>query len=235
MIEFAEHLLFLNLVAVEPLFGVRRIRRLERQVALGDGEARLVFYTWAIVGNWAFATAVLTLWIAAGRSATSLGLAAFPDGPFVVASTGAALLTLFLLSQIRAARSMTSEDALKLRHRLSALETVVPHSAGERSVFGGVSITAGFCEELLYRGFMMAYLAPWLGWWQAGVASSISFGLGHAYQGAAGVLKTTVVGLVMGGLYLYSGSLWPAIVLHMAIDLQSGGVAHEVLRRTAEG
>jgi membrane protease YdiL (CAAX protease family) len=42
------------------------------------------------------------------------------------------------------------------------------------------------------------------------------------------------VGLVMGGLYLYSGSLWPAIVLHMAIDLQSGGVAHEVLRRTAD-
>jgi hypothetical protein len=83
--------------------------------------------------------------------------------PFVVTLTGAALLALLLLGQIRAARSMTSDDGLKLWRRLKAIETLMPHAAGERSVFVGVSVTAGFCEELLYR--RLAYLAQWLGWW----------------------------------------------------------------------
>jgi membrane protease YdiL (CAAX protease family) len=109
----------------------------------------------------------------------------------------------------------------------------MPHTAGERSVFVGVSVTAGFCEELLYRGFLMAY-AQWLGWWQAGIASAIVFGLSHAYQGSAGVVKTAVVGLVMAGLYAYSGSIWPGIVLHAALDLQAGAVAYEVFSRTAD-
>jgi hypothetical protein len=36
----------------------------------------------------------------------------------------------------------------------------------------------------------MAYMAQWIGWWQAGVASTVIFRIGHAhYQGTAGVLK----------------------------------------------
>jgi membrane protease YdiL (CAAX protease family) len=66
-----------------------------------------------------------------------------------------------------------------------------------------------------------------------GIASAIVFGLAHAYQGAAGIVKTTVVGLVMAGLYAYSGSLWPGIVLHAALDLQGGAVAYQVLSSTA--
>jgi membrane protease YdiL (CAAX protease family) len=207
MIDLADHLLFVMFVAFDPLCGVYMIRRLERQVASGVQEARLTVYTWTIVMQWAFAAAVLTLWIVTGRSAASLGLASFRNAPFVVTLTGAALLALLLMGQIRAAWSMTSDDALKLRRRLEAIETLMPHTAGERTVFVGVSLTAGFCEELLYRGFLMAYLAQWLGWWQAGIASAIVFGLSHAYQGSAGIVKTAVVGLVMAGLYAYSGSI----------------------------
>jgi uncharacterized protein len=92
-------------------------------------------------------------------------------------------------------------------------------------------VTAGFCEELWFRGFLIAYLAQWIGWWQAAVASSVLFGIGHACQGPAGVPKTTGVGLVFAALYGYSGSLWPSIVLHAAIDVQSGAIGYEALRR----
>lgn len=95
-----------------------------------------------------------------------------------------------------------------------------------------LAVTAGFCEELWCRGFLIGYLAQWIGWWQAAVASSVLFGIGHAYQGTAGVLKTTGVGLVMAALYGYCGSLWPSIVLHTAIDVQSGAVGYEALSRT---
>jgi hypothetical protein len=79
MAEIVDHLLFLELAVVEPMFAIALRRRLERRLAQGDKEARLAAYTWTIVSGWAFVVAVLTWWIVAGRSATSLGLAA-PGG-----------------------------------------------------------------------------------------------------------------------------------------------------------
>jgi membrane protease YdiL (CAAX protease family) len=231
MTEIVGHLLALSFV-VDPVCGVASMRRLKRRLAQGDKEARLAAYTWTIVQYWAAAVAVLTWWTVAGRSATSLGLAASGGIPFAVTMTASVLLALVLLGQARAAGSMTSDTARSLRRQMGSADTVVPHTTGERSAFFAVSVSAGFCEELLHRGFLIAYLAQWAGWWQAGLASSVLFGLGHAYQGAAGVLKTTVVGIVMAALYLYCGSLWPSIVLHTAIDVLGGAIGYEALRRT---
>lgn len=234
MTEVADHLLFVILAVGLPVWSAVAMRGLERRLAQDAERARLTAYTETIVSEWALVVAVLALWIVTGRSATSLGLAAFGNIPFAVTSIGTALLVWLLLGQIREARSMTSEAAGRLRGQIATVARLMPHTAGERSVFYGVSLTAGFCEELLYRGFLMAYLAPWIGWWPAGVASAVIFGIGHAhYQGAAGVLKTTAVGGFMAALYLYSGSLWPSIVLHAALDVQGGAVSYEALTRTA--
>ena len=46
--------------------------------------------------------------------------------------------------------------------------------------------------------------------------------MGHAYQGFSGIVKTTLVGLVMALLTVFSGSLLVAMVLHTVIDLTSG-------------
>jgi membrane protease YdiL (CAAX protease family) len=51
-------------------------------------------------------------------------------------------------------------------------------------------------------------------------ASSLIFGLGHAYQGFKGVLSTAVAGLFLGLLFLLSGALIPAMALHALLDLQ---------------
>ncbi len=51
-------------------------------------------------------------------------------------------------------------------------------------------------------------------------ASSLAFGLGHIYQGRAGVLRTGLAGLGFGLLFLLTGSLIPSIVLHAILDLQ---------------
>jgi membrane protease YdiL (CAAX protease family) len=126
-------------------------------------KGRLTAYTETIVFERALVVAVLALWIVAGRSATSLGLAAFGNLRFAVTSGVTALLVWLLLGQIRAARSMTSETAGKLRGQIGTVARLMPQTAGERSVFFGLSMTAGFCEELLYRGFLMANMAQWIG------------------------------------------------------------------------
>ena len=80
--------------------------------------------------------------------------------------------------------------------------------------FGGVSLTAGFCEEFLFRGYFIWALAPWLGWWGAAALSLLIFASGHAYQGWNGALRTGIVGAIFTLVVAIFGSLWPAIALH---------------------
>jgi membrane protease YdiL (CAAX protease family) len=65
------------------------------------------------------------------------------------------------------------------------------------------------------------------------VVSSAVFGLAHAGQGVRGVLATAMVGLLLGGLFLASGSLLLPILLHTLIDLRALAVAHLARREAA--
>ena len=61
------------------------------------------------------------------------------------------------------------------------------------------------------------------------IATSLLFGLGHSHQGTAGVVKTGVTGLVMGTLFLVTGSLLVPMVLHAVVDIGSGRAAYFLL------
>ncbi len=52
------------------------------------------------------------------------------------------------------------------------------------------------------------------------VVAAVAFGAAHAYQGAAGVLLTGVLGGVFAALYLQTGSLLLPVLLHAAVDLR---------------
>jgi membrane protease YdiL (CAAX protease family) len=81
--------------------------------------------------------------------------------------------------------------------------------------------TAGFGEEIIWRGFFMKQIARLFGeqkrssWVIGLVLSSIGFGLAHFHQGPGGMLGNGLVGLVYGIFYLRSGrNLWVPIIAH---------------------
>jgi membrane protease YdiL (CAAX protease family) len=79
--------------------------------------------------------------------------------------------------------------------------------------------TAAFCEEFLYRGYLLAQLSQWVhsvSW--AWIVSSIAFGLAHAYQGWSGVLRAALLGAVLAYPVVHLGSLYPSMVAHALID-----------------
>ncbi len=84
--------------------------------------------------------------------------------------------------------------------------------------------TAGFGEELIFRGFLMAGLARCLGqsrvaWAAALVISSVTFGLVHLPTGWGAVLTTGLNGAILAGVYLVSRrSIWPAYIAHGLSD-----------------
>ena len=104
-----------------------------------------------------------------------------------------------------------------------------------------VAIFAGVYEEILFRGFVLGRLRVALGRLAprtrdvlAVLVSAVLFAAGHGYQGGLGLAQTFAAGVVLASLTLWRGSLWPAIVTHVAIDafgLVAIHALHSVLER----
>jgi hypothetical protein len=110
---------------------------------------------------------------------------------------------------------------------------MLPHDARELRWFSAVAITAGICEELLYRGYLIWYLQHWLPLAAAVVLAAVIFGVGHFYQGPRGMIQTAVVGAFMAAVYLVTGSIFASMALHALMDLYSGRVTFKAYQHTA--
>jgi len=83
---------------------------------------------------------------------------------------------------------------------------------------------AAFGEEMAFRGYFMNRIFDLIGngrvgWISALLLSSLLFGVGHGYQGFAGAIGTTEIGLLLGVMYLVNRrNLWMNIVCHGFID-----------------
>lgn len=87
-----------------------------------------------------------------------------------------------------------------------------------------ISATAGFCEEVAFRGYLVTRLRgifPRGGWVLPLVVSSFAFAAGHGYQGVGGLILLFFLGAMFCGLFLYTKSLWPAILAHFIQDFSA--------------
>ena len=150
------------------------------------------------------------------------------EAPLSVANvlwTGALfLIGICTLLVFRAVRRAMGTEETRLVHQL------MPVTSKERRLFAGLSLCAGFGEEMAYRGYALTALVLATGSATlALIVTSATFGVLHAYQGPIGVVRTGVIGLIMGAVFLHTGSLWPPIVAHTLIDLVAGFVLSERL------
>ena len=202
--------------------------RFKAEVTAGIPGARRRAYRRAVAGQWFFAAVCLTLWLRAGRSWKDLGLVP-PTGPrMLVGVVLAGLVIYFAARQHRGVRRLTPEKSDTLRPKLGYVEFLLPHTREEYRWFTFLSWTAGFCEELLYRGYLFWVVGSYIGLPAAIGTGLVLFGLGHAYQGRGGMMKATLAGLAMSLIYVASGWLLPAMVIHALIDASAGVLAFKV-------
>jgi membrane protease YdiL (CAAX protease family) len=203
------------------------------RVASGIPTARRDFYRRTMIGEWILAGLAILLWAREGRSWALLGLQP-PTDWRLIAGLALVLATTALAVRQAASIRRSSDDRLdKLRPKLAGHELLVPHTRTEYRWFVALSITAGVCEELLYRGFLTWALASYMPVVAAILIVSVTFGFGHAYLGRRGIINAAVVGLVMSIVVLASGWLIPAMVIHALIDISSAIVGYRVLGRPA--
>jgi membrane protease YdiL (CAAX protease family) len=203
--------------------------RFKAQIAAGVPDARRRAYRRSTIGQWVLAAVAVLLWARAGRPWARLGLVPPLDWQLAVGVIVTVAVALMSVRQLRAISRLTAGSREKLRGRLAGVADILPHNDPEYRWFLALSVTAGVCEELLYRGFLTWVLGAYVGVPAALLLVAVGFGLAHAYQGRRGMLKTAAVGLVLGAIVLASGWLVPAMISHALVDIGAGVLGFRVL------
>ena len=199
-------------------------------VAADRPGARTGGYRRVLIGEWAFAIAALVIWSAMRRTRQELSLTT-PDGWRLVIAVVIVGLTLALFSlQLWSLRRFSVEKRIAARPKLGSLDFILPRTARDYRWFLALSITAGFCEELLYRGYLPWIFAPWLGRVGALLFVAVLFGVGHLYQGRRGAIKATLVGVSFVIILLVTGSIIPGMIVHALVDMGGGTVGYLLFR-----
>jgi len=226
-IDLALLLVMIVLMGIEvAAFGVL-FRAAARETPRGS---RLPSYIYLIVYQWAMVATIAALWMATSRPWSAL-LLGVPKRWGFGASLALSVAFLVLAALQRRALLKRPKIPENARRQILEIEPMAPHTREERRVWTFVALTAGCCEEVMFRGFLLALFASWIGLVAAVAVNVAAFGIFHAYYGWKGILKTGAFGLVMALLALWSGSLIPVIILHAGIDLNSGDLAYRVLSK----
>jgi len=214
-------------------------RQLKLDLAKGDTRARIRVYYQAIVFEWVSALLALFalgfdwnklnpkfLALEGTRWMQVMGSGEFDRGRMAGLLFGLLLGTVgAVIARLRSNRRRVTPAAVPARwwrRLLPDFSALIPATTHERLLWAAVAVSAGVCEEVVFRGWLLATLHGGLrmdGTALIVIAAAL-FGLAHSYQGLAGVVLTGLVGAVFCGLYLATGSLLAPILLHIVVDLR---------------
>lgn len=199
-----------------------------RQRATVDAaRAKAWFWNLTLLELWGITAIGAAIWMGHARPWTQLGFMV-PSG--WRAWSALAICALFVLQSSLTIRKVARREKARasVRKQFGALGVagaLMPSTNASLAGWVFISLSAGLCEEFLFRGYLIWVFVPFLGWWGAAALSVLLFAIAHAYQGGKGILTTGILGVVLTATVVIFHSLIPAIVLHALMDLSSGFIA----------
>jgi len=232
-----DHVFTVLLVAGVPLYAARYSwpRMKQHDLAGAEPAARIRIY-WGIMGpEWLLALMALATWQCGERSWGELGFA-LRSGWRLWAGLGAAAAVAVALAVHYLLITRTAEGRGTALAEIRRVAPFAPQTRPEMTHFALLAVTAGVCEEILYRGFLIWYAVQFTGTSLGGLAlavaaSALAFSIAHLYQGPAGALRVAGIALGFGTVYVLSEALWVVILLHIYMDIASGLLSLAVHRR----
>jgi uncharacterized protein len=227
-------LTFVLAVAV-PIWGYVRFRQLPAASEVAVPLRRKLSFYGRIVGvQWILVAAMLLILRRHGLSAADAG-ECLGDAQLTLIVTPALVVLLAVVAATVFRRVRQAQPA-SLSAAVGRMRRLVPAFGIEMAAFVVVCLTAGFCEELLYRGWLMNIVRAATGsTWVAVAAGGSVFGIAHVYQGVKAMLRTVFVGLQLAILYVMVGSLIPGQVLHAGVDILVGVAGAMAVSRLSAG
>jgi len=112
-----------------------------------------------------------------------------------------------------------------------AIRNLFPHGPTETAVYLMLAMTAGFCEELIFRGYFQRQFAALTQSSAAGIVlQGIVFGAGHGYQGWRYMIVITVFGILFGLMVQWRRTLRPGMIAHFVQDGVGGLLGPHLLK-----
>ena len=102
----------------------------------------------------------------------------------------------------------------------NAAQGLLPKGILESLAWIPLALSAGFCEELAFRGYLQKQfqaITGNAGW--AVLIQAIVFGVGHLYEGVGQVGRITLFGVLFGLLAVWRKSLRPGMIAHAWSDI----------------
>ena len=95
------------------------------------------------------------------------------------------------------------------------MDFILPHGAAEITLWLALSVTAGICEEAIYRGYLQRQFMAMTRNAPIGILLQASaFGLAHSYQGWHGAVAIAIEGALLGALAYWRKSVRPGMISH---------------------
>jgi uncharacterized protein len=105
----------------------------------------------------------------------------------------------------------------------ASIQAFLPWRELEILLWVGVSISAGICEELVFRGYFQRQFEVFTrSRWTALLLQAVLFGISHGYQGVEASVKIAIFGALYGLLAMWRRSLRPGMMAHSGSDILSG-------------
>jgi membrane protease YdiL (CAAX protease family) len=97
---------------------------------------------------------------------------------------------------------------------------LLPRTQTQKILWVIMASSASLSEESAFRGFVLTRLNFYLkSWWLTILVTSLSFSLGHLYQGLVGMIFAGIYGVAFSLLFLWRKSLTPCITAHFLQDI----------------
>jgi hypothetical protein len=196
--------------------------------AAGKHNYRVLGYSITIVAEWLIVGFICLGSRWGGASLRTLAGGIAPDWRSILRDLGLAVAYLVAANLILKGVSVLLARFLGPAPE-GFLKNLLPHGALESVVFLLLALTAGICEETIFRGYLQRQFTAWSGSAAAGIIlQGVAFGAAHAYQGLSLVILISFYGCMFGLLAIWRKSLRPGMIAHFVQD----GVGGLLLART---
>lgn len=206
---------------IYPIFFVLTYKKTHRRMR-NDGKYRLIEYKLTMIIFWTL-TFLIMMNLLLDESLRQSFFPTFNSIGIVVAVLVAILIGVMLVQP-----KVKPETALALKKKLEDGFHFLPKNRQELIWFNVLSVSAGICEEIIFRLFMFTFLLESTNLVVAFILQNLVFAITHIGSGIRNIVSVFILGLIFTTIYYFTENIWLAIILHAAIDIYMGFLGYNV-------
>lgn len=202
---------------IVPIYSMMGSGEQVKKLILESPELKISMYVQSIIFQWIMVVLILVSIFYNGDSVDNIGLK-FLDQPLLVLGLlVAGLLSLWIFDNY----DIPKLDVEKFKRRNKDVMYLIPTNQKEHNWAVAISFTAGICEEIIFRGFTFWQLSQFLPIIPSILIVNLFFALSHFATKMKNMVFAFLFGILWSITFLWTGSLWLAMLMHIIIDLYS--------------